>query len=177
VLLVFIVYSYIVGLVFHRDNRISTNPHAPLPDGYIIGSMDYHNGYIIRPGRTMNDFPKDSPDCVADVLSLQIAEPYLLGSKFKWPSTEKEYFLLDTRSGQILRFDSIEDEQSAALARGVKLNFNEFGGYSLLDAEVTNRPIWFDWFFPVASILGLGFMLISLIARGRRLQEAALLVA
>ena len=169
----FIVYSFCIGMLFHRDDRLSTNPHTPLPNGFIIGSVDYHTGYIIRPGMTMHGFPHDSQDCVADVLEFQIADPYLLGSKFIWPSTTKEYFILDTRSGTVTRFREFEEVEVAAAAKGIKLNFNEFGGYSLMEAYAQYRPIWFDWFFPVFSVVGLSWMFGSLAVRGWRLRREA----
>jgi hypothetical protein len=171
VLFSFILYSYCIEALFHRDNRLSTNPHTPLPDGFIIGSVDYHTGYIIRPGTRMDEFPHDSPACVASVLELQIADPYLLGSKFIWPSTTKAYFLLDTRSGKIRRFDEFEEVKGAAAAMGIETNFNEFGGYSLMEAYVQYRPIWFDWFFPVMSVVGLSWMFGSLAVRAKKLRR------
>lgn len=171
VLFSFVVYSYAVGLLFYRDNRLSTNPHTPLPDGFIIGSVDYHNGYIIRPHMTMEGFPHDSPDCVADVLELQIADPYLLGSKFIWPSSTKEFFLLDTRSGAVTKFGRFDELKAAASSRGIETNFNEFGGYGLMESYVQYRPIWFDWFFPVFSVLGLSWAFGSLVAGARRIQR------
>ncbi len=177
ILFSFVVYSYAVGLLFYRDNRLSTNPHTPLPDSYIIGSVDYHNGYIIRPHTTMDGFPHDSPDCVAEVLELQIADPYLLGSKFIWPSSTKEFFLLDPWSGAITKFGSFDEVKAAAAARGIETNFNEFGGYSLMESYVRYRPIWFDWFFPVFSVLGLCWAFGSLVAQGRRIQRESRVAA
>jgi hypothetical protein len=172
VLFSFVVYSYAIGIFFYRDNRMSTNPHAPLPDGFVIGSVDYHNGYIISPKTTMSGFPHDGPDCVAEVLELQVADPYLLGSKFIWPSTNKEYFMLDTRSRAILRSKNYEEVRAAAEARGINLDFNEFGGHSLLDTYAKYRPIWFDRFFPVASIPGLSVLFGFLPFQAWRLKRA-----
>jgi hypothetical protein len=170
---VFAVYSYAIGFLFHRDDRMSTNPHTPLPDKYVIGNMDYENGYVIKPGMTMNGFPEDTADCVAGVVDFEIADPYLLGSKSNWPSPHKQYFILDTRTGQLLRFESIGDEQKAASARGIALNFSESGGYSLWDAYTKYRPIWFDGFFPVLSLVGIACLFSSLMVQGRQLKQSA----
>ena len=44
----------------------------------------------------------------------------------------------------------------------------DFGGHSLMEAYVQYRPIWFDWFFPAFSVMGLTWMFGSLVLQGWR---------
>lgn len=174
ILFAFIAYSCIMGLVFHRDNGLSANPHAPLPDGYILGAAHYGNNYIIGPGKLTNGCSQDGPDCVAGVLYLQIADPYLLGSKFRGRAEGEEYFLIDTRARIVLKFATIKELRVATAARGVAVSFGEnwIGGWQ--EAYLEYRPIWFDWFFPLFSIAGLAASLASLTVKAKRLRQRAL---
>jgi hypothetical protein len=173
ILLTFIVYSYIVGAVFHRDNWMSTDPHAPLPDGYILGAAHYGGNYIIPPGKAMHGCLDDGFDCVRGVLYLQISDPYLLGQKFRSDAEGVEFFMIDTRTGRVSRFATMDGLRAAAASCGVTVTFGEIwiGGWE--EAYFRYRSVWFDWFFPAASLAGLTFLAASLFHYVRRLRADA----
>src|SRR5882724_5729339 len=104
---VFILYSVVNESVFHRDNGMSTDPHTPLPNGYIIGSVDYHEGYILTPGHQMSGFPHNDLDCIAQVLNLQVTKNYILGDQLVWPTVKISYFILDLQTHNQLHFATL----------------------------------------------------------------------
>jgi hypothetical protein len=179
VLLTWIVYSYVLGHVFDRDNGMSTDWHAPMPNGYTVGNYSYSFGYLLGPSaKPDSGYPNDSPNSVAAITYLQESEPYLLGSRYlsEWEKsnpvpTSKKYFIVDTRSREILRFDTMDELISAAAAKGVTVEFGEQWGGWCWEAYRKYRPIWFDWFFPIVSIGGVVYLLISLLVSGKRLRS------
>jgi hypothetical protein len=179
VLFSWIAYSYILDVVFDRDNGMSTVRYAPTPKGYTVGSVSYAFGYLLGPGEPpVTSYAKDGPNSVAAITFLQESEPYLLGSKFisesgiqaAWTSNKK-YFLVDTRSHNILRFDTMDELKSAAMERGIAVKFEEGWTGWCWDAYSKYRPIWFDWFFPICSIAGLVALIASLVAKTVRLRR------
>ena len=181
ILITWIVYSYLLGSIFHRDNGLSTNWHAPMPNGYVVGNRSYAFGYLVGPGiKSGSDYPPDGPGSVAAILYLQETEPYLLGKRFVSDSIpaargayDYKYFLVDTRTHQILRWDSIDDLRAAASIRGVTVAFEENWGGWCWAVYAKYRPTWFDWFFPVVSLLGIAGGAGLLFAQCRRLKRAA----
>jgi hypothetical protein len=186
VLAVWIVYSCALELVFHRDNGLSADLHAPMPNGYIVGNVSYSFGYLLAPeDRRENSYPKDSPYSVVGITYLQESEPYLLGSRYvsgypahvRRSEFDKEYFFIDTRTRQVLRFDSLDELCSAASARGVTVEFEENWCVGRWEAYGKYRPIWFDWFFPIASLMGLGYLIGSLFLAARKERKSVLVHA
>jgi hypothetical protein len=119
ILLVFVAYSYANDWFFHRDDGLSTNPHAPLPNRYIVGSVDYHEGYILSPGHRMNGFPHNGKDCIAQVLNMQVTNDYILGTQFAWPTVDISYFIWDLRTHDQFYFKSLVEFRAAADKRGL----------------------------------------------------------
>lgn len=181
VLVSWIVYSYILGLVFDRDNGMSTVRRAPMLNGYIVGGISYAFGYLLGPGASRAE---DGPNSVALITYLQESEPYLLGSRFlseprmQSPSLyDKKFFLVDTRSHNIWRFDTMDELKVAAAESGVTVEFGENWCGSCWKAYSRYRPIWFDWFFPIVSLAGLIFLVASLYLRARQLRREVIPVS
>ncbi len=121
VLVSWIVYSYILGLVFDRDNGMSTVRKAPIPNGYTVGGISYAFGYLRGPGTSRVE---DGPNSVALITYLQESEPYLLGSRFlpeprmqSLSLYDRKFFLVDTPSRNVLRFDTMDELKVAAAKR------------------------------------------------------------
>jgi hypothetical protein len=169
-------------VVFHRDNGLSVDRHAPMPNGYIVGNVSYSFGYLLAPeDRRGNNYPKDSPYSVVGITYLQESEPYLLGSRFmsdysasvRRSEFDKKYFFIDTRPRHVLRFDLLDELRGVAAARGVTVEFEENWCGWCWGAYAKYRPIWFDWFFPIASLAGLGHLIGFLFLAARKERKSA----
>jgi len=178
VLASWIVYSYILGLVFDRDNGMSTVRRAPMPNSYTVGSISYAFGYLLGPGASRVE---EGPNSVALITYLQESEPYLLGSRFLSEPRmqvpliyDKKFFLVNTRSHNILRFDTMDELKLAAAENGVTVEFGEQWCGGLWKVYSRYHPIWFDWFFPIVSLTGLVFLAVSLLLRARHLHGEVL---
>jgi hypothetical protein len=181
ILLTWIAYSYVLGVVFDRDNGMSAVRFAPMPNGYTVGGVSYAFGFLLGPGESpTTSYPKDGPNSVAGITYLQESDPYLLGSKFishegtqaTWTSAKK-YFLVDTRSRDILRFDTMDELKRAAAEKGITVEFGENWTGWCWKAYSRYRPTWFDWAFPVCSVLELIGLFGSLPMAARSLRRQA----
>jgi hypothetical protein len=191
ILLVFVAYSYANNSFFHRDNGLSTNPHAPLPNGYIVGSVDYQEGYVLSPGHRMNGFPHNAEDCIAQVLNMQVTQDYILGTQFVWPTVNISYFIWELRTHNQLYFTSLAEFQSAAAQRGLWIATvpNETWVNPEIQAPTDKQGVrvdlvsywdfyqkyrhtWFDYFAVLFMIAGQFTILILLIKWGRKIRIA-----
>ena len=172
-LFVFIAYSYANGIILHRDNGMGINGHVPLPDGYILGYVNYNPGYILTPETTFGAFPNLGPAAVTGVTEMQVAGPFVLGSRYlpsvsdfnDWRSVTGKYFLLDTRTRSVSTFFTLEDLGSASTSKRIKLLFE-----SPPDVYSRYKRTWFDWSFPVVSALGVVSLLGSLWRKAKKIQ-------
>jgi len=176
VLLAFIAYSYANGIIFHRDNGMGIDVHAPLPGGYILGYVNYDIGSTLTPETIFGSFPNPGPRAITGVQGLQVTGPYILGSRDVPPPTKSDdrrsdeitYFLIDTRTRSVASFPTLDDLRSASASRGVNLSLE-------MPSEVYSRyrRTWFDWSFPVVSTLGLIALLASLRRKAKQIQNRA----
>lgn len=173
-LLAFIAYSYANGIIFHRDNGMGINGHVPLPDGYILGYVNYNPGYILTPETTFGAFPHLGLGAINGVTDMQIAGPYVLGSRYlpsaadfdDWRSGTGKYFLLDTRTRSVTTFFTLDDLRSTSTSKGINLLLE-----SPTDVYSRYRRTWFDWSLPVLSALGLVGLLASLWRKAKQIQH------
>jgi len=176
VLLTFIAYSYANGIIFHRDNGMGIDVHAPLPGGYILGYVNYDIGSTLTPETIFGSFPNPGPGAITGVQGLQVTGPYILGSRDVPPPTNSDdrrsdeitYFLIDTRTRSVASFPTLDDLRSASESRGMNLSLE-------IPADVYSRyrRTWFDWSFPVVSALGLIALLSSLWRKAKQIQNRA----
>lgn len=174
ILLVFIGYSYANGIIFHRDNGSGVNGHVPLPDGYLLGYVNYNPGYILTPETTFGTFPNQGPGIIYGVTELQVAGRYVLGSRYlpsavkfdDWKSANGEYFLLDTQTKSVVTFFTLDDLRSASTSKGINLSLG-----SPTDVYLRYRRTWFDWSLPIVSALGLLGLLASLWRKASQIRH------
>jgi hypothetical protein len=174
ILLVFIAYSYANGIIFHRDNGMGINGHVPLPDGYILGYVNYDPGYILTPETTFGAFPHLGPGAISGVTEMQVAGPYVVGSRYlpsatdfdDWRSATGKYFLLDTRTRSVATFFTLDDLRSASASKGINLLLE-----SPTDFYSRYRRTWFDSSLPIVSALSLVGLLASLWRRAKQIQH------
>ncbi len=174
ILLVFIAYSYANGIFFHRDNGMGVNAHVPLPNGYILGYVNYNIGYTLTPETTFGTFPNRGPGAIDGVTELQVAGPYILGIRYlrpatkfdDWRSANGKYFLLDTPTRSVATFLTLDDLRSASTSKGINLSLE-----SPIDVYSKYRRTWFDWSFPVVSALGLVALIASLWRKAMQIQN------
>jgi hypothetical protein len=176
VLLAFVAYSYANGIIFHRDNGMGIDVHAPLSDGYILGYVNYDIGSSLTPETIFGTFPNPGPGAITGVQGLQVSGPYILGSRDVPPPTnfdgsrpdETTYFLIDTRTRSVAMFSTLDELRSASASRGISLSLEvPFDIYSRY------KRTWFDWSFPVVSALGLIALLSSLWREAKQIQNRA----
>jgi hypothetical protein len=176
VLLAFIAYSYANGIIFHRDNGMGIDVHVPLPDGYILGYVNYDIGSTLTPETIFGSFPNPGPGAITGVTGLQVTGPYILGSRDvppptrfdDWRSAESKYFLIDTRTRSVASFPTLDDLRNASASRGINLSLE-----MPPDVYSRYRRTWFDWSFPVVSALGLIALLSSLWREVKQIQNRA----
>jgi hypothetical protein len=193
ILFVFVLYSYTNDWFFHRDDSMSTNPHAPLPNGYIVGSVDYHEGYILGPGHQMSGFPHNGDDRLAQVLNMKVTKSYIIGNQFVWPTVNISYFIWDLQTGEQYHFGSQIEFRLAAAERGIQIGTIPNETWVSTDEQLANngqgtrvdlvsywdfyqkyRHTWFDNLAVMFAIAGQLVILILLIKWGRQLRIDAL---
>lgn len=144
---------------------MGVNGHAPLPNGYVIGFMNYQPGYLLEPKKAFGGFPHADSVLVSGIYEIQLSGRYILGKKWQAEGPD-DYFLLDTSNQFVWEFATVDTLSSAAEVKGI-----HFAAESPEKLYVRYRPTWFDWSFPIVSVLGFVALLLWLWPEFHHLRE------
>jgi hypothetical protein len=81
----------------HQDCGLSGDPYVTLPNGYIVGSLNSYDGYLLAPGFKA-DTPVVGPGYVRSIVDLNYSDPYFTGTLFDSDTTTVRRFIFDTRA-------------------------------------------------------------------------------
>jgi hypothetical protein len=171
---VFVGQAVVNVFLLNRDVGIGDGFDVPLPNGYELSFIDtVERGYLwdLR-GRSLWNADFSLPSTISDVVELQLAEGYMLGtrgpSQFEPERKPASYFLFDTKTHTKTDFESKAGLNEAAAAVGVKLALEPAA-----DLYYRYRPSWFDLFAFAALVVPpmvAGVLMIRWILRLRRQQ-------
>jgi hypothetical protein len=90
----------------HQDCGLSGDPYVTLPNGYVLGSLNTYDGYIVAPGHK-TDMPMTGPGYVRGIIDLKWDGAVFAGTYFDTdaPPTDVRGFTFDTRDLSIRTFD------------------------------------------------------------------------
>ena len=81
----------------HQDCGLSGDPYVTLPNGYVVGSLNAYDGYLVAPG-FKTDVPVVGPGYVRSIVNLHYADPFFTGTLFDFNTTSIRGFVFDTRT-------------------------------------------------------------------------------
>jgi hypothetical protein len=175
------VFQAVVNEVFlNRDLGIGDTWHCPLPNGYQIMMIDVTDQGSVYNPKTQQTSVGQQNDAVLGVRTLQISGPYILGGSdsksFEHAGQDNQsvdaYFMLDTRAGKRVTFDSFEALRAKASELSIRLDLQPI--YSVYS------KYRFGWFEIVVGILFCGppiagiVLFVLHIRRLRRLHRVSL---
>jgi hypothetical protein len=94
----------------HQDCGLSGDPYVTLPNGYIVGSLNTYDGYLVAPG-SKTDTPVVGPGYVRSIVDLHYSEPYFTGTLFDFDSSTVRSFVFDTRT-KLARLSTPADQNT-----------------------------------------------------------------
>jgi hypothetical protein len=106
-LVAFLIHVQISNRLAHQDcGNLSGDPYVTLPNGYVLGSLNTYNGYIVAPGYK-TDMPFTGPGYVRGLIDLKWDGTIFSGTYFdsNLPPTYVRAFTFDTRDLSIRTFD------------------------------------------------------------------------
>jgi hypothetical protein len=103
----FLIHVQISNRLAHQDcGSLSGDPYVTLPNGYVLGSLNTYDGYIVAPGYK-TDVPFTGPGYVRGLIDLKWDGTTFSGTYFdsNLPPTYVRGFTFDTRDLSIRTFD------------------------------------------------------------------------
>jgi hypothetical protein len=153
---IFVFQAAVNTTLLHRDLGLGDASYCPLPNGYALLMIDVNDqGTVYNPKTQPGDAVGDQDDAISGVRELQIVGPYIFGgfdsdySKHfgqNSPSANR-YFLLDTRKGKQVDFDTEGQLRDAASRSGAQLRLEP-----VFDVYRRYRFTWFDYIVGVLLI-------------------------
>lgn len=95
-----LIHVQISNRLAHQDCGFSPDPYVTLPNGYILGSLNTYDGYIVAPGFTTS-VPFAGPGYVRGLQTLEYENGYFTGTQFERMGSHS--FVFDTRTREYLR--------------------------------------------------------------------------
>lgn len=99
-----LIHVQISNNLAHQDCGFSSDPYVTLPNGYILGSHNTYDGYIVAPG-FKTDVPIAGPGYVRSIIDLHYSNGYFTGSQFDLKTATVRHFTFDTRTRSYETFD------------------------------------------------------------------------
>jgi hypothetical protein len=146
------IHVWISNTLAHQDCGFSPDPYVTLPNGYVLGSLNTYDGYIVAPG-SHTEVPYTGPGYVRGLVDIQWTPPYFRGS-FRDSASVLRSFTLDTRNASIQVSApngnlSFEDAQTS-------VHIDAHSYWNLYDQ---NRHKWPSAVFVLLIMLGEGAIL------------------
>jgi hypothetical protein len=103
----FLIHVQISNMLAHQDCGLSGDPYVTLPNGYVLGSHNTYDGYIVAPGYK-TDVPVTGPGYVRSLIDVHWKNGVFTGTQFDSDAKSSGYirgFTFDTRDLSIRTFD------------------------------------------------------------------------
>ncbi len=94
---VLIIHVEVSNKLAHQDCGFSPDPYVTLPNGYILGSHNTYDGYIVAPGY-QTDVPVSGPGYVRSIIDLRLSNGFFIGTQFDFKTSSVSSFVFDTRT-------------------------------------------------------------------------------
>lgn len=89
----------------HQDCGFSGDPYVTLPNGYVLGSLNTDDGYIVAPGFN-TDIPASGPGYVRSLIDIQLINGSFVGSYHDYGTNTIHNFTFNTRDRSIQTSDT-----------------------------------------------------------------------
>jgi len=144
----FVFYGTVNMLAFHRDPGIGDGLGTPLPNGVLLESIDVFDRCSLHKNDPAAEDAYMGEPLVSDVRALQLAGQYILGRVQRGtapegaPDSVEFYFVLDTKTSDQAKYQTLIDLRSAADKLHVQLALEPF--YDVYTRYTRYRFTWFD---------------------------------
>src|SRR5271169_3124262 len=71
--IVLLIHVRVSNSLAHQDCGLSGDPYVTLPDGYVVGSRNTYDGYLVAPGFT-TDTPRAGRGYVRSIVNLDLVD-------------------------------------------------------------------------------------------------------
>lgn len=105
-LVAFLIHIQISNRLAHQDCGLSADPYVTLPNGYVLGSLNTHDGYLVAPGYKTG-MPVTGPGYVRSIIDLRWEDGVYSGTQFDFDAQSTDHvrgFTFDTRDLSIKTF-------------------------------------------------------------------------
>ena len=100
----FFIHVQISNRLAHQDCSLSGDPYVTLPNGYVLGSHNTQDGYVVAPGYE-TDVPATGSGHVRSIIDLQWKDGVFSGTQFDFKDSKVCEFTFDPRDLSIKTFD------------------------------------------------------------------------
>ena len=103
----FLIHVQISNRLAHQDCGFSPDPYVTLPNGYVLGSHNTYDGYVVAPGYE-TDVPVTGPGYVRSLIDLHWKDGVFSGTLFDFDAKSSgnvRGFTFDTRDLSIQTLD------------------------------------------------------------------------
>jgi hypothetical protein len=100
----FFIHVQISNRLAHQDCSLSGDPYVTIPNGYVLGSHNTQDGYVVAPGYE-TDVPVTGSGYVRSIIDLQWKDGVFSGTQFDFKDSKVREFTFDNRDLSINTFD------------------------------------------------------------------------
>jgi hypothetical protein len=93
----FLIHVEISSRLAHQDSGFSPDPYVTLPNGYVLGSANYQDGYIVAPGYSTG-VAVAGPGYVRSIVNLEWKGDNFTGTQYDFETSSVRRFVFDTRT-------------------------------------------------------------------------------
>jgi hypothetical protein len=94
-----VIHVQVSNKLAHQDCGFSGDPYVTLPNGYVLGSLNTYDGYIVAPG-FKTDTPRTGPGYVRSLIDIQWTGEHFVGT-FSDGGGKELHFDLNARDRSI----------------------------------------------------------------------------
>jgi hypothetical protein len=119
------IHIQISNRLAHQDCGFSPDPYVTLPNGYVVGSANTYDGYIVAPGYK-TDVPVTGPGYVRSLIDLEFKDGDLVGTLLDFKASIVRRFVFDTRTREVKIFD-VDDPINHEFQSSTQRDLDQFG--------------------------------------------------
>jgi hypothetical protein len=99
-----LIHVQISNKLAHQDPGLSGDPYVTLPNGFVLGSHNTYDGYIVAP-KYETGVPVTGPGYVRSIIDLDWKDGIFSGTQFDFNSSKVRRFTFNTQDLSIKTFD------------------------------------------------------------------------
>ena len=109
----FFIHVFLSNKIAHQDSGFSADPYVTLPNGYILGSANTYDGYIVAPG-FHTGVPVEGQGYVRSLIDLQLSGDIFRGTQFDLKTSKVKRFVFNAQT-HIYTSVNLTPEEAAQL--------------------------------------------------------------